>query len=278
MRKALALLLLLAAGCDDDNGTPLPTASFNLQIEHESRLDVAGDARFTADLGNSGIGTAFALRDEPVAGTLRNSISLFRFIAEPLAPGDYPIVTGDDTDPPGGFRMTFSLERDGADPLSCYADDGTLRVTSADAARMVATLSAQGVCTRESDPASPSRFTATGSFDAEAGLLGPGEVPTLGILEGDVRFLVAPPTPPPAGTLRLYASLADFDEGLVSLTVPLTGGPAVWTFSPHALEAGIWYLEACFTGVGCAIHRTATQAPAPVVIQGGRTTTLPVRI
>lgn len=278
MRRLLPLLALLAAACDDDGPTPLPTASFSLQIQHESPLSIAGDATFTADLGNSGIGTAFALRDEPVAGTLRHSIAIFRFIADPLAPGEYPIVLGDETDPPAGFRASLSLERDGADPLSCYADGGTLRVTSADAARIVATLTLQGACTRESDPATTSRFTATGSLDAAAGLLGPGEVPTIGALEGDVQFLVTPPSPPAAGTLRLYASLEEFDDGRVTRSVPLAGGPSTWTFAVPDLPIGIWYVEACFTGFGCAIHRTATEVPAPVVIQGGRTTVLAVRI
>lgn len=278
MRRLLPLLVLFAAACDDDGPTPLPTASFTLQIEHDSPLSISGDATFTADLGNSGVGTAFALRDEPVPGTLRHSIAIFRFIADPLAPGEYPIVVGDETDPPAGFRASLSLERDGTDPLSCYADGGALRVTSADAAGVVATLTLQGVCARASDPATTSRFTATGALDAAAGLVGPGEVPAVGALEGDVQYLVAPPSPPAAGTLRLYASLADFDNGRVTRTVPLAGGPATWTFAVPDLPAGIWYVEACFTGFGCAIHRTVTEVPAPVVIHGGRTTVLAVRI
>jgi hypothetical protein len=278
MRRVLPLLALLAVACDDDGPTPLPTASFTLQVELDSPLSISGDATFSADLGNSGVGTAFALRDEPVAGTLRHSIAIFRFIADPLAPGEYPIVIGDETDPPEGFRASLSLERDGADPLSCYADGGVLRVTSADAARVVATLTLQGVCAPASDPATTSRFTATGSLDAAAGLLGPGEVPTVGALEGDVQYLAAPPSPPAAGTLRLYASLADFDDGSVTRTVPLAGGPATWTFAVPDLPVGTWYVEACFTGFGCAIHRTATEVPAPVGIQGGHTTVLAVRI
>ena len=121
------MLVLLAAACDDDGPTPLPTASFTLDIEHDSPLSISGDATFTADLGNSGVGTAFALRDEPVAGTLRHSIAIFRFIADPLAPGEYPIVVGDETDPPAGFHASLSLERDSADPLTCYADGGATR-------------------------------------------------------------------------------------------------------------------------------------------------------
>ena len=93
-----------------------------------------------------------------------------------------------------------------------------------------------------------------------------------------MQYLVAPPSPPAAGTLRLYGSLADFNDGRVTRTVPLAGGPATWTFAVPDLPAGIWYVEACFTGFGCAIHRTATEVPAPVVIQGGRTTGLAVRI
>lgn len=174
MRK-LPVLLLLAAACGDDGSTEPRTATFSLQVQHASRLDIAGDASFTADLGNSDIGTAFALRDQPAGGTLRHSIALFRYISDPLAPGDYPIVVGDESDPPAGFRASLSLERDGGDPLTCHGDGGVLRVTRADASNVVGALTLKGVCARTSDPTNTTPFTATGVLHAEEGLPGPGE-------------------------------------------------------------------------------------------------------
>lgn len=181
MRRFLPFLLLAAACGDDEAPAPLPLASFTLQVQHASRIAVAGDAGFTADLGNSDIGTAFALRDQPDGGTLRHSIALFRFVTDPLVPGEYPIVVGGEDDPPAGLRASLSLERQGPDPLACYADGGALRVTAADASRVLGTLELRGVCWRESDPTATSRFTASGALHAQHGLPGPGEAPAMRI-------------------------------------------------------------------------------------------------
>ena len=83
-RRLLAIsaaLLASLAACASDRSTgpePLPAGTFALRISGIASRDVSGHARYSTDLANSGIGTAFTMRDGLTNAETRHALYLYR--------------------------------------------------------------------------------------------------------------------------------------------------------------------------------------------------------
>ncbi len=174
-RAAIATLALALVACGGEPTSAPPAARFTLDVTHDPPYRLAGDALFTPDLANSDIGTAFAFRSPAGGGAVTHSLALYRLGTTGLERGDHPVAPGNEGDPPGAFRATIALDRNGTDRRTCYATAGTLRVTEVTPERAAGELRLEGRCERDAEPGVSAPFTATGAFVAAAGLPGPGE-------------------------------------------------------------------------------------------------------
>ncbi|MDX2191854.1 MAG: hypothetical protein NW201_00775 [Gemmatimonadales bacterium] len=94
---------------------------------------------------------------------------------------------------------------------------------------------------------------------------------TTGALTGAIRLLDEDNPPPTGGHVRVFRSVAEFEEQLTStITAPMTRESGTWRFALRNLPPGTYYLKACWS-FGCADVRTGG-APRPFTVQAGRTT------
>jgi hypothetical protein len=171
----ISLTCCLLSACGSAPMASHDLSGFTLQVAHEQTNELRGIALFTPDLSNSEIGAAFAFQTAPQGSEAEHSVAVYRFGEPGLAVGEYQVVLGRPGESPTAFRATIALDRLSADPLLCFAHDGTVdlrEVTDNDAS---GELRLAGHCERASDPTVLIPFIATGTFRATEGLRGPGD-------------------------------------------------------------------------------------------------------
>jgi hypothetical protein len=170
-----ATVLALAASCAADRSTapaPLAAGTFSLRLSGAAFREVSGHARFSTDLANSGIGTAFTMRDGLTNAATRHALYLYRWSTAPLVPGTYRIVPNDEDASPEAFVGGIGLDTgDSRRARACVALEGTLEVTSASAGRIAGTVRFTGAClSLEGADAVP--VVVDGRFEAKETILG----------------------------------------------------------------------------------------------------------
>lgn len=94
---------------------------------------------------------------------------------------------------------------------------------------------------------------------------------TLGAIRAEVTLLGGSAGQATSGELRLYSSVAGFEDEAAVRGAALAGGPDAWQGTIADVAAGTYYLKACFN-FGCGEYRTSAGAPRPVTVTAGRTT------
>ena len=170
-----AVILSLVAACASDRSTgpeALPAGTFALRISGVAARDVTGHARYSTDLANSGIGTAFTMRDGLTSAETRHALYLYRWSTEPLAPGTYRIVPNDEDASPDSFVGGIGLDTGHSGRArACVALEGTLRVTSVRDGRLAGTVRFSGACL-SLETLDPTSVVVEGRFEATQGGLG----------------------------------------------------------------------------------------------------------
>lgn len=175
IRSRLAVLALGAAvfvvsACSSERPTEpeaLAPGTFSLRVSGIASRSVAGHARYSTDLANSGIGTAFTMRDGLTTGTTRHALYLYRWSTEPLRPGTYDIVPNDEDAAPDDFVGGIGLDTgDSGRARACVALEGTLHVTATGDGRIAGSVRFSGACVSFSG-LEPMPVVIQGRFEAE---------------------------------------------------------------------------------------------------------------
>ena len=164
----LSVTLALFASACGDSYEPTEPGHFTAVIRGDVRRDIEGQASYRGDLLSEGAGNAFLLTQFDGADRPVHSVGLYRWTDEPITPGTYRVIVGDEPDMRNDdFSATVTLDATGVTgPYACSAQEGSVRIAHASARRIEGTFELSGSCTFGSARPSAIRFEAQGSFTA----------------------------------------------------------------------------------------------------------------